>query len=136
MGCQLHVPGAENLFDQGSFGLRNFELGTPNSVHGYTLTRPTWRRMRKRAGVHYAGAVHVQIFCTCFCFAAPTGQTVGTADAKLAGHMHATTTYLFLWLPFLYDAGCARQDRKVYLRGVLRGPVLGNFELSTPNLVH
>ena len=134
MGCRLHAPGAENLFDGGSFGFRNFELGTPNSVHGYTLARPTWRRMKKGAGMHCARALHVQIFCTCFCFAAPTGQTVGTADAKLAGHMYATTTYLFLWLPFLYDAGCARQDRtSLFDRDP---PVLENFELSTLNLVH
>ena len=86
--------------------------------------------MKKGAGVHCARAVHVQIFCTCFCFAAPTDQTVGTVEAKLAGHLYATTTYLFLWLPFLYDAGCVRQDRTSLLE---RGPpVLGNFELSTP----
>ena len=83
---------------------------------------------------HCARAVHVQMFCTCFCFAAPTGQTVGTADAKLAGHMYTIPAYMFLWLPVLYDAGCARQDRKsLFERGP---PVLGDFELSTPNLVH
>ena len=42
----------------------NFELATPNSVHGCTLARPTWRRMKKRAGLHCARAVHVQMFCT------------------------------------------------------------------------
>ena len=110
----------------------NFDLGTPNSVHGYTLARPTWRRMKKGAGIHCARAV--QMFFTCSAFAATTGQKVGTADARRAGHMYATTTYLFLWLPFLYDAGCARQDRtSLFERGP---PVLGNFELSTPNLVH
>ena len=37
--------------------------------------------------------------------------------------------YMSLWLPFLYDAGCARQDRKgLFEKGP---PVLGNFELST-----
>ena len=67
---------------------------------------------------HYARAVHVQMFCTCFCFAALTGQTVGTADAKLADHMYAIPALpalplaLVLWLPVLYDAGCARQNRK------------------------
>ena len=59
---------------------------------------------------------------------------MGAADAKLAGHMYATTTYLFLWLPFLYDAGCARQDRTSLFERV--PPVLENFELSTLNLVH
>ena len=59
---------------------------------------------------------------------------VNTVDAKLAGNMYATPGYMFLWLPVLYDAGCARQDRKsLFERGP---PVLGDFELSTPNLVH
>ena len=71
----------------------NFELAPPNSVRGYTLARPTWRRMKKGAGMHCARVVHVQILCTCSSFAVPTGQTVGTADAKLAGHMYATTTF-------------------------------------------
>ena len=89
--------------------------------------------MTKGSGEHCARAVHVQIFCTCFCFAAPTGQTVGTAEAKLAGHMSATPAYMLLWLPFLWGAGCARQGRKSLLE---RGPpVLGNVELLTPNLV-
>ena len=57
-----------------------------------------------------------------------------TADAKLAGNMYATPGCMSFWLPFLYDAGCARQDRiSLFERGP---PVLGNFELSTPNLVH
>ena len=42
----------------------NFELATPNSVHGCTLARPTWRRMKKGAGLHGARAVHVQVFST------------------------------------------------------------------------
>ena len=59
---------------------------------------------------------------------------MGTADAKRAGHMSATPAYMLLWLPFLCGAGCARQCRKSLLE---RGPpVLGNFELLTPNLVH
>ena len=90
--------------------------------------------MKNGAGVHCARAVHVQVFCTCCYFAAPTGQTVRAADAKLAGHMYATPAYMYLWLPILSDAGCARQDRKsLFERGP---PVLGNFELLTPNLVH
>ena len=32
-------------------------------------------------------------------FPAPTGQTVGTADAKLTSHMYVIPTYMFLWLP-------------------------------------
>ena len=112
----------------------NFELEAPNSVRGCTLAWPTWRHMKKGAGVHCARAVHVQIFYTCWSFAAPTGQTVRAADAKLAGHMYAIPAYMFLWLPFLWGAGCARQGRKsLFEKGP---PVLGNFELSTPNLVH
>ena len=40
----------------------NFELATPNSVHGCTLARPTWRRMKKGLGC----IAHVQ--CTCKLF--------------------------------------------------------------------
>ena len=57
--------------------------------------------MKKSAGVHCARAVHVQMLYTCRSFAAPTGQTVRAADAKLAGHMYATPAYMLLWLPFL-----------------------------------
>ena len=49
------------------------------------------------------------MFYTCSSFTTPTGQTVGTADAKLAGHMYATPAYMYLWLPILSDAGSARQ---------------------------
>ena len=79
----------------------NFEIATPNSVHGCTLARPTWRRMKKGAVVHCARAVHVQMFCTCSSFAAPTGHTVRAAHAKLAGYMYASPAYMLLWLPFL-----------------------------------
>ena len=59
---------------------------------------------------------------------------MGTADAKLAGHMYATPAHMYLWLLFLWGADCARQDRKsLFERGP---PVLGNCELSTPNLVY
>ena len=134
MGCRLHAPEAENLFTWGPPVKVNCELATPNSVHECTLTRPTWRRMKEGAGEHCARAVHVQMFCTCSSFAAPTGHTGRATDAKLPGHMYAIPAYMFLWLPVLYDAGCARQDQKsLFERGP---PVLGNFELLTPNLVH
>ena len=59
---------------------------------------------------------------------------MGTADAKLTGHMNATPTYMLLLLPFLWGADCARQDRKTLFE---RGPpVLGNLDLLTLNLVH
>ena len=78
--------------------------------------------------------MHVQMFCTCSSFAAPTGQTVRAANAELAGNMYTSPAYMLLWLPYLRGAGCARQDRKsLFERGP---PVLGNFELLTPNLVH
>ena len=90
--------------------------------------------MKKGSGVHCARAVHVQMFYTCSSFAAPAGQTVRAADAILAGHMYATPAFMYLWLPILSDTGCARQYRKsLFERGP---PVLGNFELLTPNLVH
>ena len=90
--------------------------------------------MKKGAGVHCARAVHVQMFCTCSSFAAPAGQTVRAADAKLASHMYATPAFMYLCLPILSDTGCARQYRKsLFERGP---PVLGNFNLLTPNLVH
>ena len=46
--------------------------------------------------MHCARAVHVQMFCTCSSFAAPTGQTVRAADAKLAGYMYASPAYMLL----------------------------------------
>ena len=46
---------------------------------------PTWRGMTYWAGVHCARAVHVQVFCTYRSLPVPTGQTVVTAEAKLAG---------------------------------------------------
>ena len=65
VGCQLHAPGAEEaVLTWGPPVKVNFELATPNSVHGCTLARPTWRRMIYWAGVHCARAVHVQVVCT------------------------------------------------------------------------
>ena len=78
--------------------------------------------------------MHVQVLCTHCSFVAPTGRTVGTADAKLASHIYTGSTCVPLWLPFLWCADCARQDRtSLFERGLL---VLGNFVLSTPKLVH
>ena len=54
----------------------NFELATPNSVHGCTLARPTWRRMKKGARVHSARAVHVQVISTHHFLAALRGTQV------------------------------------------------------------
>ena len=90
--------------------------------------------MKKGAGVHSARAVHVQMFCTCSSFAALTGQTVGTADASRAGNMYASPANMLLWLPFLYDAGCACQARQSSF--ARDPPGLGNFDLLPPNLVH
>ena len=67
--------------------------------------------------------------CVCVCVFKHFKQT-----AKLVGYMYATPVYMYLWLPFLWGAGCMRQGRKsLFERGP---PVLGNFELSTPNLLH
>ena len=90
MGCRLHAPGAENFFSWGPPVKVNFELATPNSVHGFTMARSTWSRIIYLAGVHCARAVHVQIFYACCSFVALTGQMVATADFKFAGHMYAT----------------------------------------------
>ena len=54
----------------------NFELATPNSVHGCTWARPTWRRIKKGAEVHCARAVHVQVFSTHHFLAALRGTRV------------------------------------------------------------
>ena len=70
----------------------NFELATPNSVHGRTLAVPTWRRMIYWAGMHCARAVHAQVVCTLTNSHAPTGQTRGTTKPKLAGRMHTVPT--------------------------------------------
>ena len=65
---------------------------------------------------------------------APTGQTGGTADPKLAGHTYTIPTCVLLWLPVVWGAGCTRQRRKTFL--TWGPPILGNFELGTPNSVH
>ena len=112
----------------------NFELATPNSVHGCTLARPTWRRMKKGAGVHCARAVHVQMFCTCSSFAAPTGHTVRAADANLQVTCMLPQHICFCgYRSFQVQAARARTGKSLFGRGP---PVLGNFDLLTPNLVH
>ena len=53
---------------------------------------------------------------------------MGTADAKLAGHMSAIPAYMSLWLPFVRGAVCARQDRtSLFERGL---PVLPNLQVT------
>ena len=98
LGCRFSgVPaararGEEAVLTWGPPVKVNLELATPNSVHGCTLARPTWRRMKKGTGVHCARAVHVQVVCTLKNSHAPTGQTGGTTDPKLAGQMHTLPT--------------------------------------------
>ena len=59
---------------------------------------------------------------------------MATADSKFAGHMYATPANIGFLVTVPGGAGCARQDRKSLFA---RGPtVLGNFDPSTPNLVH
>ena len=46
--CGMPAPramGEEDVLTWGPPVRVNFELATPNSVHGCTLARPTWRRM-------------------------------------------------------------------------------------------
>ena len=59
-----------------------------------------------------------------------TSQMRDIADSKLAGHTYTTPTFVLLWLPFLWGAGCTRQGRKTFLTW---GPrVQGTFEPETP----
>ena len=72
--------------------------------------------MTEGGGEHCARAVHVQMFCTCSSFAAPTGQTVRAADAKLAGHMRASPYTFVVTVP----VGCrlrAPGPEKLILEG-------------------
>ena len=64
---------------------------------------------------------------------APTGQTGGTADPKLAGHTYTTPICVLLGLPFLCGACCTRLRRKAFL--TWDPPVQGNFELGTLGLL-
>ena len=84
--------GEEAVLTWGPLVKVNFELATPNSVHGCTLARPTWRRMKRGARVHSARAVHVQVVCTLKNSHASTDQTGGTTHPKLTGHMHTVPT--------------------------------------------
>ena len=45
---------------------------------------------------------------------ASTSQMRDTADSKLACHAYTTPTFVLLWLPFLWGAGCTRQGRKTF----------------------
>ena len=48
--------------------------------------------MKKWARMHSARAVHAQVVWALKNSHAPTGQTGGTTDLKLAGHMHTVPT--------------------------------------------
>ena len=113
----------------------NFELATPNSVHGFTMARSTWSRIIYWDGVRCARAVHVQKYFTPVVLLSPL-------QAKrwppLIPNLQVTCMLPQPNIGFLVTvpggAGCARQDRKSLFA---RGPtVLGNFDPSTPNLVH
>ena len=67
-----------------------------------------------------ARAVHVQIFCTCCSIAAPTAQTVGTADAEPAGNMYATPGYMFCGYRSCTMQAARASSGKVSSRGVLQ----------------
>ena len=74
--------------------------------------------------------------CTCKCFAtAVLSPLQAKMWAPLISNLQVTCMLPEpMWLMFLKDSGCARQDRKsLFERGP---PVLGNSELLTPNLVH
>ena len=42
---------------------------------------------------------------------------MGTADTKPTGHMYVTSTYMLLWLPFLWGADCALGPEKFIREG-------------------
>ena len=113
----------------GNFGPRDTKIGTWVHLDKAYLAQyeeRDWGALCTRSA--RANVLHLFLFCRL------TGQTVGTADAKLAGHRYAIPAYMFFWLPFVWGAGCARQERKSLFA---RGPsVLGNVHLLTPNLVH
>ena len=101
VGCMLHASQAVNVFDVGSSCVR--KLRASDTKFG-TLVH--------LANAYFAPYLIRGCGALCACsaranyfhllpFPAPTGQTVGTADARRAGHMYAATTYVFLWLPFL-----------------------------------
>ena len=56
---------------------------------------------------HVSPCKGLQIFLT-----NPTGQMGGPTDPKFAGHTYTAPTYVLLWLPFLWGAGCTCQGRK------------------------
>ena len=97
----------------------NFELATPNSVHGCTLARPTWRRMKKGAGVHGARAVHVQVFSTHHFLAALRGTRVAPPIPNSQVTRIPYQLKMLLGVPFLWGASCTRQGRKTFFT---RGP--------------
>ena len=97
----------------------NFELATPNSVHGCTLARPTWRRMKKGAGVHGARAVHVQVFSTHHFLAALRGTRVAPPIPNSQVTRIPYQLKILLGVPFLWGASCTRQGRKTFFT---RGP--------------
>ena len=98
----------------------NFELATPNSVHGCTLARSTWRRMKKGAGVHGARAVHVQVFSTHHFLAALRGTRVAP---PIPNSQVTRIPYQlkFLWGCHLCGVPAARaRGGKPFSPGVLR----------------
>ena len=97
----------------------NFELATPNSVHGCTLARPTWRRMKKGARVHSARAVHVQVFSTHHFLAALRGTRVAPPIPNSQVTRIPYQLKILLGVPLLWGAGSTRQGRKTFLT---RGP--------------
>ena len=72
----MHAPGAENLFDYGSFGLR--KLSARDTKLG------TWVHLGK---AYLAPSVLNASFSR-----GPEGHTGGATDPKLAGHTHTVPT--------------------------------------------
>ena len=120
VGRRLHAPEAESFFDMGSPVLGNFELGTPNSVHGCTLARPTYLAPYELGGW---GAL-----CTCSARESVFGHMVLflPLQAKwwvpLMLNLRVTCIqpqsmcfrgYRPMGLPFQWGAGCTRQRQRL-----------------------
>ena len=106
VGCKLHAPGTKNLFDVRSssankFWARGSKLGSwvdldmvylsPYDLMGWSAVWTCSARAR---------VLYLLLFYRPY-----------------TGHTYTTPTCVLFWLPFLWCAGCSRQNRKTLLRG-------------------
>ena len=121
MGCRLHAPGAENNFDEGSFGLR--KILSQGHQTRYMCT--PWQGLLGAVLSNGVGCiVHVQCTCKYFtpAFVFPPLQAKRWAPLmpNLQVTCMLTQPICFCGYPF-YGVQTARAwAGKVYLNGVLR----------------